>query len=139
MKKRGKKELGDIIFCIELKSEKKVIGSIGLHKINAFNGTATTGSWINKKYWRQGYISEAKVAVNDFAFNTLKMRRLNSVILKSNNASNATQKKMGYRLEGVQRKAIKNKTTGKIYDTNLYGLLKEDWMKARKKLIAKHK
>lgn len=122
-------------FAIELKSEKKVIGGIGISNMNKFFGTANTGSWINKNYWRNGYITEAKIAVNDFVFNKLKLRRLNSFVYKDNKASNATQKKMGYKLEGTMRKYIKNKVTGKIKDTNIYGLLKEDWVKARKKLI----
>lgn len=122
-------------FFIELKSEKKVIGAIGLHKVNIFNGTAETGSWINKKYWRNGYITEAKIAINDFAFNKLKIRRLDSPVFADNKASNATQLKMGYKLEGMKRKAGKSKADGKIHDENIYGLLKEDWIKAKKRRL----
>lgn len=129
------KEKKDLVFFLELKKEHKVIGAMGLHKISAFRGIAETGSWINKKYWRQGYITEAKIAVNDFAFNKLKLMRLNSPIYKDNKASNATQIKMGYKLEGVQRKGTRNRFTGKATDLNLYGLLKEDWEKARPRLI----
>ena len=106
-----------------------------LNNLDKFQETATTGSWVNQKYWRQGYITEAKIAVNDFAFNKLKLRRLNSTVHVANKASNATQKKMGYKLEGVRRKMIKSKATGKIYDINVYGLLKEDWKKFRPWLI----
>ena len=122
-------------FFIELKQENKIIGAMGLTGINKFQGTATTGSWINKKYWRNGYITEAKIVVNDFAFNKLKLRRLNSTVDTNNDASNATQKKMGYKLEGMTRKSARTKSTGKIRDLNIYGLLKEDWKKARAKLI----
>lgn len=121
-------------FMIELKEENKVIGVMGLRSLNQFNGTASTGSWINKKYWRKGYITEAKIAANDFAFNKLKLRRLNSTVNTGNDASNATQKKMGYVFEGIQRKAAKSMASGKIHDLNIYGLLKQDWEKARKKL-----
>ena len=107
---------------------------MGLRSLNQFNGTASTGSWINKKYWRKGYITEAKIAANDFAFNKLKLRRLNSTVNTGNDASNATQKKMGYVFEGIQRKAAKSMASGKIHDLNIYGLLKQDWEKARKKL-----
>lgn len=126
-------------FFIELKSEKKVIGCMSLAEINNWNGTAKTGSWINKKYWRNGYITEAKIAVNDFAFNKLKLRRLESPVFSDNKASNAVQKKMGYKLEGIKRKAVKSKTTGKIHDENIYGLLKEDWKKRRTSLIKEMK
>ena len=130
-----KKEPNAYLFFIELKSEKKVIGAIEVFKINRFAGTGETGSWINKKYWRVGYITEAKIAVNDFAFNKVKLRRLDSPVFKDNDVSNATQRKMGYVLEGTMRKAHKSKATGKIHDANIYGLLKEDWIKARKKLV----
>ncbi len=126
-------------FFIELKSERKVIGCMDIHHIDKSQGKAMTGSWINKKYWKKGYITEAKIAVNDFAFNKLKLRKLNSKVFTDNKASNATQVKMGYKFEGMQRKESKNLVTGKIHDVNMYGLLKEDWKKARPKLIRANK
>jgi ribosomal-protein-alanine N-acetyltransferase len=133
--KRWKQKIqNDYTFFIELKSEKKVIGAIGIHRIDKFSGIGTTGSWINKKYWRNGYMTEAKIAVNDFAFNKLKLRRLNSDVFTENKASNATQLKMGYKLEGTRRKVAKSKASGKIHDENIYGLFKEDWKKAKMKL-----
>ena len=45
------------------------------------------------------------------------------------------EQKMGNNLKGKQRKVIRSKATGKIHDANMYGLLKEDWKKARPKLI----
>ncbi len=135
IKELKKKEPNAYLFFIELKSEKKVIGAIEVFKIDRFHGTGETGSWINKKYWRNGYITEAKIALNDFAFNKIKLRRLDSPIFKDNIASNATQIKMGYVLEGVMRKVHRSKATGKIHDINMYGLLKEDWKKKRISLI----
>jgi RimJ/RimL family protein N-acetyltransferase len=134
-----KKEPNAYLFFIELKSEKKIIGAVEVFKINRFTGTGETGSWINKNYWRNGYITEAKIALNDFAFNKVKLRRLDSPVFSDNEASNATQVKMGYILEGTMRKAHKSKATGKIHDANIYGLLKEDWKKTRIKLIKKLK
>ena len=139
IKEWKKKEPNAYLFFIELKSEKKVIGAVEVFKINRFAGIGETGSWINKKYWRNGYITEAKIALNDFAFNKVKLRRLDSPVFSDNEASNATQIKMGYVLEGTMRKAHKSKATGKIHDANIYGLLKEDWEKTRIKLIKKRK
>lgn len=135
IKKWKEKNADDYLFFIELKSEKKIIGAIGIHKIDKFSRTGTTGSWINKKYWRLGYMTESKIVVNDFAFNKLKLRRLDSFVYVDNKASNATQLKMGYKLEGTKRKAVKSKASGKIHNENIYGLLKEDWVKIRPKLI----
>lgn len=125
-------------FFIELKKEKKVIGCIDIHHINKTSNKASTGSWVNKKYWRNGYMTEAKIAANDFAFNKLKLRKLNSKVFTSNEASNATQRKMGYVLEGMQRQESTSLASGKVHDCNIYGLLKEDWEKARVKLLKDH-
>jgi [ribosomal protein S5]-alanine N-acetyltransferase len=134
IKKWNKKEQDDFVFFIELKSEKKVIGTMGLHNVDKFNGLSETGSWINEKYWRKSYITEAKIAVNEFAFNKLKLRKLHSPLFATNKASDATQKRMGYKLEGVLRKHSKCKATNKIHDVKVYGLLKEDWKKNLPKL-----
>jgi [ribosomal protein S5]-alanine N-acetyltransferase len=127
----------DYKFYIELKNEKKVIGAIDLLHVNKFQGTAETGSWINEKYQKKGYITEAKIAANEFAFNILKLRKLFSPVFTTNEASNATQKRMGYKLEGTLKKHSKCLATGEIHDNNMYGLLKEDWKKVLPK-IKKH-
>ena len=44
---------------------------------------------------------------------------------------------MGYKLEGMRRKAVRCKASGNIHDENMYGLLKEDWKKTRPSLIKK--
>jgi len=134
IKEAKEKEKTGYTFVIELKSEKKLIGCIDLMHIDYINGLSETGSWINKKYQRKGYISEAKIAVNEFAFNTLKLRRLESRIFSENNASNATQKSAGYKYEGTRKKRVICKATGKIHDESIYGLLKEDWKKNLPKL-----
>ncbi len=136
-KKWKERPVTDYVFVIELKSEKKVIGSIGLHKVNFFHGVGTTGSWINKKYWRNGYVTEAKIAINDFAFNKLKLRRIESGAFSDNKASNAVQIKMGYKFEGVKKSNVKCMTTGKIHSENIYGLMKKEWLKKRPGLVKK--
>lgn len=135
IKKWKQRPVKDYYFFIELKSEKKVIGKIGIHRISEFSKTGTIGFWINKKYWKNGYITEAEIAVNDFAFNKIKLRRLNSDVFKENKASNATQLKMGYMFEGMRRKSVRSMASGKIHDVNMYGLLKGKWGKARMKFI----
>jgi [ribosomal protein S5]-alanine N-acetyltransferase len=136
LKKQTKKDdkRNNKLFYIELKKEKKVIGAMDLLKIDKFNGTAETGSWVNEKYHKKGYITEAKIAVNEYAFNVLKLRKLYSPVFVENKAANVTQIRMGYKLEGVSRKQSKCVSTGKIHDVNMYGLLKEEWKKVMPKL-----
>ena len=120
---------GQYPFSIELRSEKKVIGCMGLAEVKIASGKAMTGSWINRKYQRRGYITEAKISVNNFAFDKLKLRKLKSSVIVDNLASNKTQQRVGYKIEGLMKKDTKSLATGKIHDLNLYGLLKEDWKK----------
>jgi [ribosomal protein S5]-alanine N-acetyltransferase len=120
-------------FLIELKKEKKVIGSISLD-VDNHNKKGTTGSWLNEKYWKKGFMTEAKIAVNDYAFNKLNLNKLETESYTFNKASNATQKRMGYELEGTRKKSFFCLATGKIHDANLYGLLNSDWKKQLPKL-----
>lgn len=134
IEKSKKKEKDSYDWGIELKSEKKIIGGIGLSKIDLDQGTADTGYWLGEKYWRKGIITEAEKVVLDFAFNKLKLRRIQIPAYSENKASNAVAKKLGFTFEGKLRKVVKCKATGKIHDENVWGLLKEEWKKFKKKL-----
>jgi RimJ/RimL family protein N-acetyltransferase len=114
-------------FAIELKSEKKVIGGISLDRIDKFQGTAGGGWWLNEKYHRKGYGTEALAARIRFAFGRLKLRRIENGFFKGNLSSFKLQKKLGYKIEGLRRKAYRCKADGKIRDEYVTGLLKEEW------------
>jgi RimJ/RimL family protein N-acetyltransferase len=114
-------------FAVELKSEKKVIGGVSISKINKFQGTACGGIWINSKYQKQGYGAESFRAKIDFAFNKLKLRRLDNGFLEGNDASFNMQKKLGFKVEGKRRKGMVCEADGKIKDEYTTGLLKEEW------------
>jgi len=123
-RKKGK---DDYTFGIELKEEKKIIGGIGIHKINKFQGKADIGYWIGKKYWRKGYGSEALKAILDFAFKKLKLRRIEAGVFFGNPSSGKLLEKFGAKKEGLKRKSCKSKANNKIHDEFIYGLLKEDY------------
>lgn len=130
-----KKKKKDYTFCIELKSEKKVIGATGIHKINTVDSKFETGSWINKKYWRKGYILEAKIPILDFGFNKLNLGKAETGAFVENKASQGMSLKIGFKKEGLKRKTIKCVATGKIHDEVVFGMLKNEWKKARPKIL----
>jgi ribosomal-protein-alanine N-acetyltransferase len=134
IKEWKEKEKTSYHFFIELRSEKKIIGAIDIANYSKQHKTCETGSWINKEYWRKGYIMEAKIAVNEFAFNRLKVRKMETGVYKENTASNKAQTSIGYKYEGCKLKHHIAKSTGKIHDENFYGLMKEDWKKNLSKL-----
>ena len=124
-KKRGYYEL-----AIELKSERKVIGVVSIIKIDRFQGTAGGGIWISAEYQRQGYGTEAFGARLRFAFEKLKLRRLENGLLKGNASSLRMQKRFGYRIEGLRRKGVRCMADGKLKDEYMTALLKEEWKDA---------
>jgi RimJ/RimL family protein N-acetyltransferase len=121
-------------FIIELKKEKLIIGMIELKDIHNKDKISETSIWIGKKYFKKGYGTEAKIALNEFAFNKLKVRKLRSETMESNLRSNLLQKKFGYFLEGTKRREHFNPVIKKYVNMNVYGLFKEDWKKNLPKL-----
>ena len=115
--------------AIELKSEGKPIGGIGLNGVDEFQNMAELGYWLGEKYWRQGIMSEAIKAMLDFGFNKLNLRRIFMYAYVENDGSNRIADKFGFRLEGTRIKNIRDKATRTIHSDNGYGLLKEEWEK----------
>ena len=118
-------------FNIELKSERRIIGGIGISKIDARQGTADIGYWIGEDYWRKGIVTEAATRLIDFGFKKLKLRRIQAAIFVENEASQGLARSLGFQYEGRLRKACKAKSTGKIHDEFIYALLRKDWMRKR--------
>jgi ribosomal-protein-alanine N-acetyltransferase len=121
------KQIRKYDFALELKSTKKVIGSISLSDVDYLRGIAGIGYWLNESYWKQGLMSEAVLAILKFAFDELKIRRINLTCNENNEGSKAIAKKFGFKLEGTIRKGHVPISTGKVADKLYYGLLKEDW------------
>ena len=115
-------------FAIVLKSENKVIGGTQLTDISIENGTAGGGIWINENYQGYGYGTEAFGARIKFAFEVLRLRRLENGYFKGNEKSHKMQLRFGYKDEGIRRKRFVSKATGKIEDEYITGLLKDEWL-----------
>ena len=77
-------------------------------------------------------MTEAAKRTIEFAFNDLNLNRVNVFASTKNKASNKVIQKLGFVFEGIKRQSMRSKATGLPYDTNTYGLLKEDWKKSGK-------
>jgi len=120
-----KKKKNNLSFAITLKKE--LIGGISLRNINNYSGTADTGYWLAQDYWKKGYGSEALKAVLDYAFKKLKLQRVEAIVYTGNPASGKLLQKFGAKLEGTKRKASRCKSTGKVHDELMYGILREEY------------
>lgn len=55
------------------------------------------------------------------------MRRIENGFFEGNEASRKLQEKLGYKVEGFKRKAIRCRADGIIKNEYITGLLKEEW------------
>ncbi len=123
---RSKKEKHQRDFAIMYKPSGKVVGMIGFMGIDNFSKKAEVGYWLGEKYWGQGIATEAMDAMVNFAFQKLKLIRLQAEVCIENRPSANLLKKFGFKKEGLKRKARRAKSTGKWHDVCIYGLLKSD-------------
>ncbi len=84
------------------------------------------GFWLGKKYWNQGYMTEAVKPVMDFAFHELNLPELTFANAKLNNRSRRVKEKTGATL--VEIRQSKYVDPG-IKECEYWRLKREDWNK----------
>tara|TARA_Y100000996_G_scaffold414465_1_gene405439 strand:+ start:3952 stop:4539 length:588 start_codon:yes stop_codon:yes gene_type:complete len=115
------------IFAIVIKEINNHIGNITLQNINWVHKFATEGIMIgDKKYWKDGYGTEARSLLLEFAFNDLKLNRIVSSAFVDNLAGIKSNTKLGYKKEGIFRNHMI--LEGQYSDVIQQGILKEDFM-----------
>lgn len=113
-------------WAITIKASGEVIGSLGASLKNEHTGVVNSGYIISKKYWRQGYTSEAYGAAIDFLFRENQVNRIEAYHDPNNPGSGAVMRKCGLTYEGTLRKSDMNNTG--ICDAAWYGILKEEYL-----------
>lgn len=66
-------------------------------RLTKVSGTVKLGYDLRSDYWNQGLATEAATAVRDYAFETLRLPRLVSLIRQGNIASRRVAEKIGMR------------------------------------------
>lgn len=129
LKNQKEKKRVSYNLVIEVKDNQKGIGCISLDKIDLFGEKAEVGYWLGEDYWRKGYGTEALEEILKFAFDKLKLKRVEADVFSENPSSGKLLELFGFKKEGYSRKAVRCKADGKIKDKVIYGLLKEEWVK----------
>jgi RimJ/RimL family protein N-acetyltransferase len=93
-------EFGYGLFSVILKSSNLLIGDCGLEHMEVEGEQKTElGYDFRSDFWNQGYATEAASTVRDFAFNSLKLPGLISLIRKGNQSSRKVAEKIGMEME----------------------------------------
>lgn len=113
-------------FAVCLRSTGEFIGSVGVVDIDYINRSAESESeFHNVEYRSQGYGTEAKHLLFDYAFNTLGLHSLQSWVMYGNTRSAAALRKQGYRDVGIQPWLVWKDGSFESFGT--YELLAEEW------------
>lgn len=107
-----------------------LVGGITLSNVRrGVSQAAAIGYWIGKPHVRQGFASAALAAVTAFAFEEIRLHRLEAACMPDNTASMRTLERGGFNREGLARHYLK--INGVREDHVLCGLPREDWAEAR--------
>ena len=131
---KGQDENVKISLAIVLKANNKVIGGTEIRNINKKDGTAGGGIWLNEKYQKNGYGTEAFSTRNKYCFEALKLRRIENGYFSGNEKSKRMQMKLGYKDEGIRRKKFLCLATNEYVDECITGLLKEEFIEWSEKI-----
>lgn len=126
---------GNESYAIVLKSENKVIGSIGLHNRKPDEGLShlkqrEIGYVLNPKYWGRGIIPEAVNSLIKYGFNQLDLDLIWCGHYDFNNNSKRVNEKCGfkYRFEKNEKlKLLDNKEVITLY----YCIFKSEYLNQR--------
>lgn len=94
---------------------------------------AYVGYWIDEALAGQSYIPEAVVMVFRFAFESLRLHRLQISIIPRNAASNRVVEKLGLRCEGVAVRYLE--IDGRWEDHGRFAITAEEWAERRTELL----
>jgi len=116
----------EVRYIIET-AEDGAVGMIGLKDINWKDGVATGGGMriARKEIRTRGLATDAWMTLMRYAFEELRLNRVNGAALIYNEASQRVCAKVGFKKEGVQRQAIYK--DGAFHDVIMYGCLKYDY------------
>jgi len=114
-----------ITWGIALPDSNRLIGKITLFQFSDQNRRAELGYLLNRRYWGMGYMSEVMECVLDYAFDVLKLHRLEADTDPENSASLAVLEKFCFQREGMFRQRWY--VCGKWLDSVMLGLLRKDY------------
>lgn len=104
------------------------IGSVSLRDVKSESKHALFGIVIgDKKYWGQGYGTEAGKLIVDYGFKKLKLHRIYLNYIAYNIRGGKSYEKIGFKQEGIFRQHIYR--NGYYHDQIWMGILKNDYLK----------
>lgn len=99
-------------------------GLIGFNDIDWLNRKAEIGYWLAKKMQGHGIVTASAGKLMKYAFQKLKLNRIQIKVAVGNVKSAAIPKRLGFMFEGVERSGEFH--TNQYFDLEIYSRLKSD-------------
>lgn len=115
----------DGVFAAAVVFDEKIVGTIGFHNLNKENKSVQLGYWLDKNAQGKGLITKCCVALISFAFQNLRLNRIQINCNVENTKSRAVPERLGFKLEGVHRQV--ERLNDEFRDWAIYALLAADW------------
>ena len=113
-------------WMIVLKELGEPIGSISVVRQREDIGEAEIGYCIGKRWWHQGIVTEALIAVIEYLFSEVGMNRVAARHDPNNPHSGGVMRKCGMKYEGTNRACDRNNQG--ICDAAQYAILRSEWL-----------
>lgn len=112
-------------FFIFARDSGDLVGGLTLSNVRrGVAQTASVGYWIGLPYARRGYMRDALTGAVSFAFDSLRLHRIEAACLQENEASRRLLLRVGFTQEGYARQFLK--INGRWQDHLLFALLDTD-------------
>ncbi|HWO98241.1 MAG TPA: GNAT family protein [Bacillus sp. (in: firmicutes)] len=102
-----------------------IVGTAGYNQIDWSNKVAYIGYWLGKDYQGFGIMTKVAKTLTDYAFNELKLNRVDIRAAKENTKSRAIPERLGFVCEGQIRQA--EWLYNHYVDHIVYGMLATEW------------
>jgi ribosomal-protein-serine acetyltransferase len=105
----------------------KIVGTLGFHYIDTVNYRTDMGYWLSEDQQGKGIIHRSCKGMIAYAFETLKLHRIDIECAIDNVASQHVAEKLGFTKEAVLRES--SYLQGRFHDTFLYRMLANEFKK----------
>ncbi len=116
-------------FAIFDETSQQFLGAVGLSHRNREHNFASIGYWVRESARGRGLAARAGRLVAAFAFDTVKLTRVEILAAVDNHASRRTAENLGARLETIARNRLS--TPQGIVDAAVYALIPSDYADAQ--------
>ena len=112
-------------WALLLKENQQLIGMAVFHSLDKHHAKAEISFNLARKVWGQGIAFEVGHLLLDFAFQSLKLNRIEATCMPENLGSKRVLQKLGLRYEGTMRKS--HRRYDGFHDMELHAVLASDW------------